>query len=349
MSLFDRVADLPIKVERYELEGLERDVSSAFTRLSTVIHLHGGADEGLGEDVVYDALDHIALQDQGAVHDFSGAATLGEFCELSHSLDLFPSEPVRPVSRLYRRWAFESAALDLALRQAGTSLHEHLGIDPRPVDFVVSLRLGDPPTTAPLMRRLESYPSLRFKLDPTPDWTEELFVELVDTGAVESVDLKGLYKGTVVDSVPDPVLYERCVRHFPEAWIEDPALTEETRPIIEAVKERVTWDAEIHGVADIEAAPWPPKMVNVKPSRVGGLRELCETYDYCNERGIRMYGGGQFELGVGRGQIQYLASLFHPDTPNDTAPVGFNEVEPPAGLPVSPLAPVPSAIGFRWG
>ena len=349
MALFDELASLPLSVEQYGLEGLERDVSSAFTRLTTVIHLHGGGHEGLGEDVVYDALDHIAFQDAGPVHDLTGPATLGEFCDLIHSLDLFPSEPVRPVSRLYRRWAFESAALDLALRQAGVSLHEQLGIDPRPVEFVVSLRLGDPPTTEPVMQRLESYPSLRFKLDPTPDWTEELFVELVDTGAVESVDLKGLYRGTVVDSAPDPVLYERCVRHFPEAWIEDPALTDETRPIIEPVRERVTWDAEIHGVADIEALPWAPRMVNVKPSRVGGLRELFETYDYCSEHGIRMYGGGQFELSVGRGQIQYLASLFHPDTPNDTAPAGFNTVEPPAGLPVSPLAPVPSALGFRWG
>ena len=349
MALFDQLSGLPLTVERYELEGLERDVSSAFTRLSTVIHLHGGDHEGLGEDVVYDALDHVAFQDAGPVHDLTGVATLGEFCDLIHSLDLFPAEPVRPVSRLYRRWAFESAALDLALRQAGVSLHEHLGIEPRPVQYVVSLRLGDPPTVEPVMRRLESYPSLRFKLDPTPDWTEELFEQLVETGAVESVDLKGLYRGTVVDVEPDPVLYERCVRHFPEAWIEDPALTDATRPIVEPVHERVTWDAEIHGVADIEALPWPPRMVNVKPSRVGGVRELCETYDYCAEHGIRMYGGGQFELGVGRGQIQYLASLFHPDTPNDTAPSAFNEVDPPAGLPVSPLAPVPSAIGFRWG
>ena len=103
--------------------------------------------------------------------------------------------------------------------------------------------------------------------------------------------------------------------------------------ILEPAHDRITWDAEIHGIADIEALPWVPRMVNVKPSRIGGLRELCDTYDYCAERGIRMYGGGQFELGVGRGQIQYLASLFHADTPNDTAPVGFNEVEPPAGLP----------------
>ena len=52
--------------------------------------------------------------------------------------------------------------------------------------------------------------------------------------------------------------------------------------------------------------------------------------------------------GVGRGQIQVLASLFHPDTPNDTAPRGYNEAEPEAGLPVSPLEPRLTATGFRW-
>ena len=36
------------------------------------------------------------------------------------------------------------------------------------------------------------------------------------------------------------------------------------------------------------------------------------------------YGGGQYELGVGRGQIQYLAAIFHPDAPNDIAPAGYD-------------------------
>ena len=156
MALFDKLADLPLSVESYELEGLERDVSSDFTRLSTVIHLHGGGDEGVGEDVVYEALDHIALQETGPVHDLAGPSTLGEFCDLIHALDLFPAPPVREVSPLYRRWAFESAALDLALRQSQTSLHEHLGISPQPDTFVVSLRLGDPPTNAPVRSRLDS-------------------------------------------------------------------------------------------------------------------------------------------------------------------------------------------------
>ena len=48
---------------------------------------------------------------------------------------------------LWRNWAFESAALDLALRQAGRPLHEVLGREPRPLRFVNSLGLGEPPST----------------------------------------------------------------------------------------------------------------------------------------------------------------------------------------------------------
>jgi hypothetical protein len=348
VPLYDRIAELPIEIDSYELEALERDVSSDFTRLSTVIHVRGGGEEGVGEDVTYDALDHVALQDAGPVHDLTGASTLGELCELVEGLDLFPAEPVREVSRLYRVWAFESAALDLALRQAGVSLAQHLGREPRPVTFVVSLRLGDPPTIEPVRSRLESYPTLRFKLDPVSGWDDALIEQLVATGAVDSVDFKGHYKGTVVDQPPDPVLYQQVVTAFPDAWIEDPALTDETDPVLEPHRDRITWDAPIHSIADIESLPFPPRMVNIKPSRLGPLSELFAAYEYCDQRGIGAYGGGQFELGPGRGHIQYLASLFHPDTPNDVAPSDYNLHQPPPGLPVSPLEPAVSPTGFRW-
>jgi hypothetical protein len=89
-------------------------------------------------------------------------------------------------------------------------------------------------------------------------------------------------------------------------------------------------------------------MVNIKPSRLGSLQELCAAYDYCEEHGIGAYGGGQFELGPGRGQIQYLACLFHPDTPNDVAPSAYNDPDPKPGLPSSPLEPRGAEVGFRW-
>jgi hypothetical protein len=91
-------------------------------------------------------------------------------------------------------------------------------------------------------------------------------------------------------------------------------------------------------------------MVNIKPSRFGPLSELFGAYDYCDEQGIGAYGGGQTELGVGRGHIQYLASVFHPDTPNDVAPSGYNDPDQATkpGLPNSPLQPDLDEVGFRW-
>ena len=90
-------------------------------------------------------------------------------------------------------------------------------------------------------------------------------------------------------------------------------------------------------------------MLNSKPSRFGSCRRLFDFYDACAERGIRLYGGGQFELGAGRGQIQVLASLFHADSPNDVAPGGYNEREPRPGLETSPLDPSLEQLGFRRG
>jgi L-alanine-DL-glutamate epimerase-like enolase superfamily enzyme len=350
VSTFDLLADLPLEVDGYALEAMQANVSSGFERLSTIVHLQGGGLEGVGEDVVYDAEDHVEMQKAGPVQPLGGRHTLGEFCELIDSLDLFSVEPKRDVSRLYRRWTFHSAALDLALAQAGKPLHEALGRKPRPVTFVVSLRLGEPPTLDPISKRLANYPTVHFKLDPTSSWTDELIAELMATGAVDSVDFKSLYKGTIVDQPPDPDLYRRVIDAFPDAWIEDPDVeTPGTKAALEGHHERITWDANMHSIDDIEALPFAPRMVNIKPSRIGGLRKLCATYDYCAEHGIGGYGGGQFELGPGRGQNQYLASLFHPDTPNDLAPVGYNVDDPEPGLPASPLPPAPSAVGFRWG
>jgi hypothetical protein len=351
MASFDSFADLPLEIEGYELEGLELQVPG-FERLTTVIHLKGGGEEGLGEDVTYDALDHVALQDAGPTLDLTGHATLGEFCEFMGGVDTFPAEPQREVSRRYRRWAFEAAALDLALRQSGVGIAAALGREAGPVNFVCSMRLspgeGQPSSIETLNRKLDPYPGLRFKLDPTNDWTDELIAGLVETGAVDSLDLKGFYKGTVVDVETDPELYAKLIEAFPDAWFEDPDVNDETRPILEPVRNRLTWDAPIHSIDDIEELPWAPKMVNIKPSRIGGLRDLCETYDYCAERGIGAYGGGQWELGIGRGQIQVLASLFHPDTANDTAPRGYNEADPEPGLPTSPMEPQLASTGFRW-
>jgi hypothetical protein len=347
--LYDRVADLSLEIESYELEPLEYAVSPEFTRRTTVIHLRGGGHEGVGEDVTYSPDDQEALQQEGPSLPLARSHTLDSFSQLLERLGLWPAGPGLEQFRPYRQWAYESAALDLALRQAGTSLHEALGREPHPVTFVSSMRLGEPASIEPLRHWLEIYPRLRFKLDPTATWDDALVTALVETRAVDTLDLKGAYKGTPVDQDADATLYARVAVAFPEAWIEDPELTNETEPVLKPHRSRITWDAPIHSVFDIHNLPFPPRMLNFKPSRFGSVRALFEAYEYCFDNGIGIYGGGQFELGPGRGQIEYLASIFHPEAPNDVAPGGYNANEPAAGLPTSPLAPAPSKIGFRWG
>jgi len=349
MARYDRVAHLPLEIESYELEGLEHRISDQFTRRTTVIRLRGGGHEGVGEDVTYSADDQAAFQEEGSTMPLPGSHTLDSFSQLLDRLSLFPAGPTLDAFRNYRRWAFESAALDLALRQGGLSLAKAVGRTPQPVKFVVSLRLPEPPTAAPVLGWLEHYPKLRFKLDPTSTWDDAVVTELQGTKAVITLDLKGQYKDTPVDQAGDPTLYARVAIAFPEAWLEDPDLNDETGPVLEPHRDRITWDAPIHSVADITGLPFPPRVVNIKPSRFGSVQELFDTYDYCAKNKIGMYGGGQFELGPGRGQIQYLASIFHPSSPNDVAPAVYNTSQPGPGLPQSPLQPSPLDTGFRWG
>jgi L-alanine-DL-glutamate epimerase-like enolase superfamily enzyme len=340
MSLRETVEDLPLAVEGYGLETLAVAVSTDFTRKTTVVRLHGEGEEGVGEDVTYDGAAHDAAAAAGSAHPLTGRWTLGSFSAHLDTIPLFDGEPGQHAYRDYRRWAYESAALDLALRQAGRSLAEQLGREPRPVTFVVSTRRG-------LAEWRELYPGLRFKLDAEEDWTDDVVARLAADGFVATVDLKGHYRGTIVDLEPDAALYRRVAEGFPEAYVEDPWLTPDTDEALRPFRDRITWDAPIHSVTDVEGLPFPPRVLNSKPSRFGTVQRLLDFYDHCEAHGIGLYGGGQFELGPGRGQIQLLASLFHPDTPNDVAPAGFNTGGPRPGLPSSPLRLEPEPTGFR--
>jgi L-alanine-DL-glutamate epimerase-like enolase superfamily enzyme len=334
-SLWKRVAELFVQIDACELERRVFPTAAGWERVTTVVRLRGGREEGRGEDVTYDADLQRLFQAAGCPPGLEARHALAE---LSALLDGLPN---------YQRWAFESAALDLALRQAGRSLAEQLEREPRPVTYVVSTGLGKPASLGRVERLLELDPGLRFKIDSSPTWTDELVAQLAELDVVDIVDLKGAYEG--FGDPADPALYRRVAEGLPRAWIEDPDLTREADEVLAPHRDRITWDAIIHSVEDVERLPFPPRCLNCKPSRFGSLRELLRFYDHCTERGIALYGGGQFELGPGRGQIQYLASLFHADAPNDVAPGGYNAVDPPPGLLGSPLQPAPAATGFRWG
>jgi hypothetical protein len=325
MPLFDRVRELPLVVDRFELEPHALSLKH-MTRRTTVVHLHGGGHEGVGEDVSYEEDLQLTFTDD-ALPSLAGSRTLEEFSAL------VADQPG------YRPWGLESAALDLAPARRDSPLAGTVGREPNPVRFAVS--------QSAVREWRDLYPDIRFKLDASDKWTDEVVAELAATGSVDVVDLKGLYEGEWVDATPSAELYGRVAQAFPDAWLEDARITDETRPVLEPHRDRLTWDFPIHSVADVDALEWEPRCLNSKPSRFGSVQRLFDFYDACEERGITLYGGGQFELGPGRGQIQHLASLFHADTPNDVAPKEYNDGGPRAGLPQSPLPPASAEPGFR--
>ena len=332
--MWERLAGLPLEIEGYTLEKLQGG-----ERITTLLRLRGDGQEGFGEEIGAMSPEHHDAFVAQAPLPLAGTWTLESFCEHLATLEQWEEPPEwGDMPRRWRNWAYESAALDLALRQAGLSLPEALGREPRPLTFVNSLGLGDDPSTDTIVRRLERYPTVGFKLDAAPNWSPEIIEMLAGTGMVRTIDFKGRYGLEVEDEDALGAMYDAVLEAFPDAIFEDPH--EQCTDRLEG--RRIAFDAPVARVEDITTS-----IINVKPSRIGGLRPLFEIYAHGEAEGLLMYGGGMGELGPARRQIQLLASIFHPDSPNDVAPPQFNLPEPPAGLPASPLEPEVSASGFH--
>ena len=210
-SLWPRVAGLPLVIEACEYERLHAVLAYEFERVTTHVRLVGAGAEGLGEDVSVFREDGTALHETQPALPLAGEWTLAGFCEHLATLELWPEPPEWDVALRFRRWAFESAALDLALRQAGRSLHDVLGLEPQPVRFVNSLGLGKEPSIEPVRRRLARSPGVRFKLDAEATWPPALVDEVAATGAVDTIDFKGHYGFEVEDPEALDALYDHVL------------------------------------------------------------------------------------------------------------------------------------------
>src|SRR5437879_2106764 len=173
MAFWDRLRGLELTLEHVGTERSSVDVSTQFTRVTTTVVFGGRAETGRGEDVTYTAEDHEWFPTLEA----PGRTTLGDLSAALDAVQLFGPEPKMRASSDYRRWAFESAALDLALRQNGLSLGAALERDYRPVRFVVSTR-GD------AFAWLQHNPELELKLDPENDWDRSFMERLADRKSV---------------------------------------------------------------------------------------------------------------------------------------------------------------------
>ncbi|WP_433625050.1 hypothetical protein [Halomicrococcus sp. NG-SE-24] len=181
------------------------------------------------------------------------------------------------------------------------------------------------------------------------DPSEAFLSELAATDAIRVLDLKGQY-GPDVGAPADPELYRRLFETFLDVIVEDPAVTDATRDVLEAHADRISWDAPVTDVESVRKLPWEPASINVKPCRFRTLESLCRFLEYALEYDIDLYGGGMFELDVGRAQPSagLVVLSGRPERPRATC------VPSVRGRPAAPVESVnspeePSGIGGYSG
>lgn len=322
-ELLDRLSALSIAIDDLQVErgSIPMPDYYAAARPTGIAVLHGRGLAGHGECVAWTPAEQAEFAAACDRLVLPTAATVGGISALV-AADL--DDP-------YHRAAVEGAAIDLALRQAGSNPFALAGAPARAVAFCRSIgRVDDPETAVAAVLRLDR--DARIKIDvPDEGWPPATWATLGGTRRVVVVDFK---RG----SHPDQVRLAHAA--IPNAWIEDPPAEAITLDPRGSWRERVALDGYVLSAIDLDDPEIPPAAVNVKAPRVGGWIEALHCLETCRRRRLHAYIGGMFEVGPGRGQARVLASLFTADSWNDLAP-----------LPVGPAhagAPSPTELSDRY-
>jgi hypothetical protein len=299
-ALADVLGALPVCVERIEVRASAVPAGDypGGARPSSVLRLSGLGQLGRGENVAFTEGEHQRFGARAATLLASGATTGGTWRGSVAGL-------IDQGARGYERAALEAALIDLALRQAGTTLAAMTATAERSVRVVRSFAAR--PDAAAHVRRLRDMGHAEdLKIDVDPEWDAAAMRALAAEAGVAVLDFKGrgdrrlaaalspLFPGALFEDPPAPCAHQRISRDIPLA------------------------DAQAAGAALARG-----EAVNLKAPRMGGPLQVLRALELARRVGspAAVYMGGMFEVDVGRTQARQLAALFCPDGPNDLAPL----------------------------
>ncbi len=241
------------------------------------------------------------------LHDFLAPAVLGRSWETIDDLvNLFG--PIK--GNNFAKAGFEMACWDILGQSSGLSLAQMLGGTRS--EIISGVSLGIENDAAILLDQVDRYVAegyQRIKLKIAPGW-DLAIVRLVRDRYPDiplQVDANSAY---TLEDIPlfkqlddfDLLLIEQPLAH--DDIVDHARLQAEVRTPI-------CLDESIHSAADARKAIdlGSCRIINIKVSRVGGLREARRVHDICQERNIPVWCGGMHEFGIGRAANLAISSL----------------------------------------
>ena len=211
----------------------------------------------------------------------------------------------------FGKHALESALWDIHAQRQGLSLAEVLGAveDSVEVGVVVGMNDSIDSVVAETMMRIdEGYARVKLKIAPGHDFEVLAAVRdaVGDVFALQA-DANGAYGADDID-------FLCSLDRFALQFIEQPFAVDDLASHSELVHRAATsvcLDESINTMSELIAAldRGACDVVNVKPSRVGGIRDAVAMHDELLKRGVDAWVGGMLESGIGRASCLALAAM----------------------------------------
>jgi o-succinylbenzoate synthase len=216
--------------------------------------------------------------------------------------------------------ALEAALLDLELRGRGVSLATHLGGVRDRVECGVSLGIEDElDVLLQQVRRFvdAGYRRIKLKIEPGRDVEVVREVRAAYPRISLTVDANAAYRSDDADHL-------RELDEFGLDYVEQPLDEDEllghadlqrrmNTPI--CLDETITSATVAADAIRVGAC----RVINIKPGRVGGIREAVRIHDLAEASGVPVWCGGMLETGIGRAANLAVASLPNFRLPGDTS------------------------------
>jgi len=258
----------------------------------------------------------------------SGVAYVGESAEASYAAmtqmlipelvkhevavaDLFADGWWGITGHHFAKHALESALWDVHARRQEKSLAEVLGAAESEIEVGVVVGMHDSidDVVAEVMMRVdEGYARIKVKIAPGHD--VEVLAAVRDAVGVEyalQADANGAYGS-------DDIGQLCSLDKFALQFIEQPFAADDLDSHAELLHRSATsvcLDESVNSMSDLLNAldRGACDVVNIKPSRVGGIRDAIAMHDVLVDRGIDAWVGGMLESGIGRASCLAIAAM----------------------------------------